>query len=618
MRVGGAVLDKFEKKEHTTPLSSLDKAQNFERLFKFDKDVTKVVGEKRTYSLEQKLDGLAFVMRYENGKFVEARTRGTGRIGELISEQIKTIKSVPLTIPYKQVVEVQGEVFMPIDKFEQYNASLLERFHNEVQRLGIDLAADTIESIRRKFEPLKNPRNGAAGALRNLDPKITASRPLDAFLYNVPYIEGKSFDTQEDLMSFLRDNGFKTNPYFFVFDNMEDILEKLKEMNEIRPTLNWDIDGMVIKLNQIPSRERVGYTSKFPKWAIAYKFEALEVTSPLLDKTDQVGRTGKISPLGHIEPVDIGGVTVTKATLNNYDDIKRKGLKLGARVFIRRSNDVIPEIMGIVPGETGEEILPPTECPECGSRLVNDGVHLYCKNHEFCPAQQIGKIIHFGSREAMNIDTFSEKTAEQLWDANLLRTVVDLYKLKKEDLVDLERFGERKAEKLLAAIEESKKRPLEAFLYGLGIRHAGKGTVERMLRYHTTLEEIMNLSIEQLCEIEDVGDVVAESIYYYFREPKTVQMINELKSLGVEMKGTEKQVSSDKFEGKTFVITGSMPSGKSRKDIENYIKENGGKTSGSVSKKTSYVVAGDDAGSKLEKAESLGVTVLSEEELFSL
>jgi DNA ligase (NAD+) len=618
MRVGGAVLDKFEKKEHTTPLSSLDKAQNFERLFKFDKDVTKVVGEKRTYSLEQKLDGLAFVMRYENGKFVEARTRGTGRIGELISEQIKTIKSVPLTIPYKQVVEVQGEVFMPIDKFEQYNASLLERFHNEVQRLGIDLAADTIESIRRKFEPLKNPRNGAAGALRNLDPKITASRPLDAFLYNVPYIEGKSFDTQEDLMSFLRDNGFKTNPYFFVFDNMEDILEKLKEMNEIRPTLNWDIDGMVIKLNQIPSRERVGYTSKFPKWAIAYKFEALEVTSPLLDKTDQVGRTGKISPLGHIEPVDIGGVTVTKATLNNYDDIKRKGLKLGARVFIRRSNDVIPEIMGIVPGETGEEILPPTECPECGSRLVNDGVHLYCKNHEFCPAQQIGKIIHFGSREAMNIDTFSEKTAEQLWDANLLRTVVDLYKLKKEDLVDLERFGERKAEKLLAAIEESKKRPLEAFLYGLGIRHAGKGTVERMLRYYTTLDEIMNLSIEQLCEIEDVGDVVAESIYYYFREPKTVQMINELKSLGVEMKGTEKQVSSDKFEGKTFVITGSMPSGKSRKDIENYIKENGGKTSGSVSKKTSYVVAGDDAGSKLEKAESLGVTVLSEEELFSL
>lgn len=622
-RVGGEILSKFDKKEHTVPLFSLDKAQDFERISKFISDVFKAVGKSVNFTLEQKLDGLAFIVRYENGFFKEARTRGTGKIGELITEQVKTIRSIPLSIPFKGTLEVQGEVLMPIDKFEEFNQKLLQQFQKESRLPEVFQDEEKIERLRKKYEPLKNPRNGAAGALRNLDPKVTASRPLDAFLYNVPYIEGKHFETQEEMMLFLKENGFKVNPYFYVINSEEEIIEKLKEMDTIRPTLNWDIDGMVIKVNQVKPRDILGYTAKFPKWAIAYKFEAIEETTKLLDVVWNVGRTGKLTPLAILEPVEIGGATISKATLNNMDDIIRKGVLIGADVFIRRSNDVIPEIMGIVEGSKGTKILEPKVCPECSTLLVNDGVHLYCKNHDHCPAQQIGKIIHFASREAMNIDTFSEKTAEQLWDAGLIRTPLDLYTLKVEDLIGLERFGKRKAEKLVDAIQASLSQPLSAFLYALGIRHVGKGTVERLLRYYDSIEKISNATTSELMEIEDIGEAVAESIYSYFRESKNIEMINQFKQLGVSMKEKQKESTSNKFEAMIFVVTGTMPSGKSRNEIEDYIKSNGGKTSKSVNGKTTYVVVGLNAGSKETKAKEIESKtgkklIISEEELYNL
>ena len=619
-RVGGDVLDKFEKKEHTTTLYSLDKAQNYEEVEKFDRDVKKAVGT-AVYTLEQKLDGLAFVVRYENGNFVEARTRGTGKIGELITEQIKTIRSIPLSIPFKETLEVQGEVFMPLDKFLEYNQKMLEKFEEESKLFDILNSKEALNRLRNKYQALKNPRNGAAGALRNLDPKVTASRPLDAFLYNVPHIEGKVFNTQSEMMDFLKENGFKVNPYFFVLDNIEDVIEKLEEMKDVRFQLNWDIDGMVIKVNSLKLRDRLGYTSKFPKWAVAFKFEAVEETTKLEAVSWKVGRTGKLTPLAHLEPIDFSGVTVSRATLNNMDDIVRKGVKIGCEVFVRRSNDVIPEIMGIVEGTSGSEIQAPVNCPECGSDVVQDGAHLFCPNAADCPSQAIGRFIHFGSREAMNIDAFSEKTAEQLFEEGLLKSFVDLYLLKKEDLIHLERFGEKKASKLLVAIQSSKGRTLDAFLYGLGIRHVGKGTVDRLLRYYSTIEEIAKAKLEELAEIEDVGIVVAQSIYDYFRQYKNIEMIEQLKELGVKMEKAEAKLAGHRFDGLVFVITGTLS--RSRKDIEADIKNNGGKISGSVSKKTSYVVAGEDAGSKLDKAikiqEQEGKKmVISEEELYQM
>lgn len=592
--VGGEVLSKFAKKEHTTPLYSLGKSQDYAGVIKFIEDVKKEAGREVTFSLEQKLDGLAFVVRYENGYLVEARTRGTGKIGEVITEQIKTIRSIPLQIGVTNTLEVQGEVFMPIDKFEAYNAALAEG-----------------------ATPLKNPRNGAAGALRNLDPRVTASRPLDAFLYNVPYTDGFTFESQESMMAFLKDQGFKVNPYFYVLSSAELIIEKLEQMKEIRPTLNWDIDGMVIKLNDVALRDDLGYTSKYPKWAIAFKFEAIEETTTLNSVTWEVGRTGKLTPLAHLNPVDIGGATVTKATLNNYDDILRKRVKIGAEVFVRRSNDVIPEIMGIVEGSEGEEITKPTHCPECGTPVTDVGAHIYCPNTDGCTAQSVGKFIHFASREAMNIDSFSEKTAEQLFDAGLIRgSFVDLYKLNKADLLKLERFGEKKADNLLAAIEESKTRPLEAFIFALGIRYSGKGTAERLLRYYNSIEEIATASVEDLMKIEDIGASVAESIYTYFHNEHNVQMIRDLQEVGVTMAHEAKVASGSGLAGLTFVLTGKVS--RPRREIEDMIKEHGGKPSSSISKNTDYLVAGEAAGSKLAKAEKLGVKVITENELYEM
>lgn len=593
-RVGGDVLSKFEKKEHTVPLYSLGKSQNYEGVQKFINDTCKETGEKLVYSIEQKMDGLAFVAVYKDGFLVEGRTRGTGKIGEVITEQLKTIRTLPLEVNITNHFEVQGEVFMPLSKFEEYNANL-----------------------PKEEVPLKNARNGAAGALRNLDPKITAGRPIDAFVYNVPYSDGFEFNTQESMMAFLHEQGFHINPYFYTTNKYEEIIQKLDEMVEIRPTLDWDIDGMVIKVNDITKREGLGYTAKYPKWAIAFKFEAIEETTTLTNVQWQVGRTGKLTPLAILDPVDIGGATVTKATLNNYDDILRKKVKLGAEVFVRRSNDVIPEIMGIVEGSIGADIQKPTSCPICSTEVEHDGVHLYCPNTMGCSAQAINKFIHYASREAMNIETLNEKTIEQLADADLIHnSFVDLYGLQKEDLLKLERFGNKKADNLLNAIEASKERPLEAFLYALGIRLSGKGTAERLLRYYDNIDQIANASVEDLMKIEDIGPYVAQSIFDYFNDDNNLAMIEQLKNIGINMTHERQEQAGNSLDGLTFVLTGKISA--PRKEVEALIKQHGGKTSSSVSAKTSYLVAGEAAGSKLTKAESIGVKIITEEELYSM
>lgn len=603
--VGGDLLAIFEKKEHTTPLYSLAKAQINEELEKFFKDVLQTVGNPKTiYSLEQKMDGIAFVARYENGYFVEARTRGNGAIGEIITSQIRTIKSIPKEVPYKGTFEIQGEVYMPNDKFTELNQSIENNYRLQIGHPSV-LSVEQQEKLHKLL--FKNARNATGGSLRNLDTKVTASRGLETYAYNIPYIEGENFSTQTEMMEFLKEQNFAVNPYYFTIETFDEAAEKITEMIAVRPTLNYDIDGMVLKVDRTDYRDRLGFTSKYPKWAIAWKFEAEQAETPLLSVQIETKRTGKISPVGLLEPVEIGGVTVTKATLNNYEWIEERDLKfaLGATVIVRRSNDVIPEILGVSGGSVGEELLTPTHCPECESELVKEGVHLYCKNTENCDAQQIDKIIHFASRNAMNIDTLADKTAEQLWDGKLIRNIVDLYRLKKADLLILDRFGETKADKLLKAIEKSKKQPLSAFIYALGIRHVGEGTVDRLLRYYDTLEKIMSANINDFMEIEDIGDSVAKSLYEYFHNEKTVATLKELNSLGVEMLHHKKETASSLFNDLVFVVTGTMPSGRNRDKIESVIKENGGKISKSISAKTSFLVAGTDAGSKLTKAQQI-------------
>lgn len=627
-RVGGDTLSIFEEKEHTTLLYSLQKSNVYEDLEKFFADVLKSIKRPfALYTLELKIDGIAVVIRYEDGKYTEARTRGNGRIGEIMTDQVRTIRSVPMTIPHKGVVEVQGEVYMPNSKFQELNAQIETDYR---EKLGNPKELTESETAVLKDLKFKNARNATGGSLRNRDAKVTASRGLNVFLYNVSYIEEHQFASQVDMMAFLKDQGFRVNPYFFQFESLVDIKEKIEEMVALRPSLGYDIDGMVIKVDDTNHRDLLGFTSKHPKWATAWKFDADEAETLLREIVIETGRTGKINPVGLLNPVDIAGSTVSRATLNNFDWIEQQGLKyaLGSVVLIRKANDIIPEILSVVDTEPGQEIKTPTNCPSCEGVLVKEktkdgeGVHLYCLNIDECPAQQIEKIIHFGSRNAMNIDTFAEKTAEQLWDAGLIRNVVDLYKLKMEDLLTLERFGEQKALNLLNAIEKSKERPLEAFLLALGIRKVGTGTAERLLRYYDSIEQIMEANLNELMEIEDIGDVVATNLYEYFHNPKNKATLEELKSLGVKMEHKKAESASNVFEGMVFVVTGTMPSGVNRNTIEAKIKANGGKVSKSVSAKTTFLVAGDEAGAKLTKAEAIEAKtnrkiILSEEEFLN-
>ena len=605
LRVGDMVLNEFKKYKHRAPLWSLDKAQAIEQIKDWHNRNVKVINEYNNthedklpavkYIVTKKFDGLAINLTYdEDGILVVGASRGTGEIGEDITSQVKTIKSIPLIINNHNIIEVHGEAIMTMEAFEQYN--------------------------RMATIPLKNLRNGAAGALRNLNVKETARRSLSAFFYDVGYNEGNSFNTYTEMMEFIKRMGLPIDNYMETCTSIEEIEKQIEYINSIRGKLNYDIDGIVIAIDDIKTRDILGYTIKFPKWAIAYKFEAEETTTKLLDVEWNVGRSGRVTPTAILEPVELGGVTVKRATLNNLDDIQRKGVRLGATVFVRRSNDVIPEIMGVVENslEGSTPIEEPKICPSCGEELFRDGVHLFCENTLACKPQMVKTIVHYASREAMNIAGFSEKTAEQLFEKLGIKSIADLYRIKKEELIGLEKFGDKKATNLLMALENSKDCELASFIYGLGIANVGKKTAKDLAKTFKTLANIERATFEELVSVPDIGDVVAKAIVEFFSLDKSIETINELLRLGVTPREEGiQEVVENPFNGKTVVVTGSLKEF-SRNEIKEKLENLGAKVSGSVSKKTDFVIVGEDPGSKYDKAVELGIKIISEEEFKSM
>ncbi len=605
LRVGDMVLGEFKKYKHRAPLWSLDKAQSIEQIKDWHNRNVKAINEYNNshedklpavkYIVTKKFDGLAINLTYdEDGILAVGASRGTGEIGEDITSQVKTIKSIPLIMNNHNIIEVHGEAIMTMEAFEQYNETA------------------TI--------PLKNLRNGAAGALRNLNVKETARRSLSAFFYDVGYNEGNSLNTYTEMMEFIKRMGLPIDDYMETCINIEEIEKQIEYINSIRGNLNYDIDGIVIAIDDIKTRDILGYTIKFPKWAIAYKFEAEETTTKLLDVEWNVGRSGRVTPTAILEPVELGGVTVKRATLNNLDDIQRKGVRLGATVFVRRSNDVIPEIMGVVESslEDSTPIEEPKICPSCGEELFRDGVHLFCENTLACKPQMVKTIVHYASREAMNIAGFSEKTAEQLFEKLGIKSIADLYRIKKEELIGLEKFGDKKATNLLMALENSKDCELASFIYGLGIANVGKKTAKDLAKTFKTLENIERATFEELVSVPDIGDVVAKTIVEFLSLDKSIETINELLRLGISPREEEiQELVENPFNGKTVVVTGSLKEF-SRNEIKEKLENLGAKVSGSVSKKTDFVIVGEDPGSKYDKAVELEIKIISEEEFKSM
>ncbi len=589
-RVGGEPLSKFEEHRHLGRLWSLDKVRTLDGIREWMDRVKKLLdlSEDPLYALEYKFDGLTINLTYENGLLVQGATRGNGVTGEAILPQLKTIRSLPLSIPFTGRMEVQGECIMLLSVLEKYN--------------------------KTAKEPLKNARNAAAGALRNLDPQVTADRNLSCFCYNVGYIEGKELHDHREMIAFLRENGFPVSPFIHYGHGADEFIEIIDRVAEERDGLDFLIDGMVIKVCDFAQREQLGYTEKFPRWAMAYKFAAEEATTTIESVTWEVGRTGKLTPVAHVEPVDLCGVTVSNATLNNWDDICRKRVGIGSRVFIRRSNDVIPEILGAVPGDTPKApVEKPEVCPFCGAHVEHRGVHLYCTNPLSCRPQIISRLAHFASRDAMDIDTFADKTAEQLFSELNVATIPELYTLRRERLLDLEGFGEKKAQNLLTALENSKHRPLSAFLNALGIPNVGVKTARDLSLTFGSLEKLRSATFEELVAIEDVGEIVAESVLSFFHDPRISRQIDDLIAYGVSPVA-DRAATASPISGKTIVVTGTLPT-LSRKEAEDLILDHGGKAAGSVSKKTDYVLAGEAAGSKLTKAQQLGIPVIDEQTL---
>ena len=589
-RVGGDVLDKFEKKRHLVPLYSLSKVRDFDDLTKWVHDMLKSSPHTK-FALEYKFDGLQVVIEYDNGNFVSATTRGNGTIGEDVSLQVKTIKSVPLTIAYKGRLIVQGECMMTNKNFEIFN--------------------------RTAQEKLKNPRNAAAGAVRNLDPKQTAKRNLDYFCYSILYCPERHFDTQEEMHKFLQQNGFQTGDYFKICKDESELVAEIEKVDKIKSGLDVMIDGMVIKINDTKYRDEIGFTAKFPRWAMAYKFATTEVTTLLKSVTWQVGRSGRVTPIANLEPVELAGATIRRATLNNIDDIRKKDIYENAMVFIRRSNEVIPEIMGLASkNENSRKIEIPSRCPSCNSLLVQKGPLLFCENHYGCREQIIDRLSHFCSRNAFNIEGVSEKSIEAFYENLEVTKASDLFLLKEEDLLKLEGFKEKKAKNMINSIENSKIIDLNRFLFALGIIEVGSKTARDIASHFKTLTGIKNASLESLAEIEDVGNIIAQNIFDFFRDQENLQEIDSLFKLGVKIKEVEMDQKSDVLKGKTIVITGTLS--RPRADFERMIEAHCGKSSSSVSAKTDFLLLGENAGSKLEKAKSLGVKILSEQDFLKL
>ncbi|MDI4571216.1 NAD-dependent DNA ligase LigA [Bacillus altitudinis] len=597
-RVGGAVLDAFQKVRHGTPMLSLGNAFHEQDLLDFDRRVRQAVGDDVAYNVELKIDGLAVSLRYENGVFVRGATRGDGTTGEDITENLKTIRSIPLKINRPLSIEVRGEAFMPKPSFEALNE---KRLQNEE-------------------EPFANPRNAAAGSLRQLDTKIAAKRNLDIFVYSIAELDEIGVETQSAGLDLLDELGFKTNKERRMCQTIEEVIDLIETLKTKRADFSYEIDGIVIKVNSLAQQEELGFTAKSPRWAVAYKFPAEEVVTKLTDIELSVGRTGVITPTAILEPVKVAGTTVQRASLHNEDLIKEKDIRLFDQVIVKKAGDIIPEVAGVlVDQRTGEEkpFHMPTECPECQSELVRiEGeVALRCINPQ-CPAQIREGLIHFVSRNAMNIDGLGERVITQLFKEQLVSRVSDLYRLTKEELIQLERMGEKSVDNLLRSIEQSKENSLERLLFGLGIRFIGSKAAKTLAMHFEDIDQLKQATKEQLLEVDEIGEKMADAVVTYFEKEEILDLLNELKELGVNMtytgpKPVKVEESDSYFAGKTIVLTGKLEE-MSRNDAKAAIEALGGKLAGSVSKKTDLVIAGEAAGSKLTKAEELNIEIWDE------
>lgn len=600
-RIGGEILDMFSKVQHQKPMLSLGNAFNEADLRDFDRKVRAAIGEDFSYVCELKIDGLAVSLRYENGLFEQGATRGDGTTGEDITANLKTIRSIPLRLNQPISLEVRGEAFMPKKSFEALNKIKDEN--------GED--------------PFANPRNAAAGSLRQLDPRIAASRNLDIFLYAIGDVGQTGVQSHSEGLDLLDTLGFKTNKERKKCQTIEDVLQYIEGWQEKRPHLPYEIDGIVIKVDGLAQQEQLGTTAKSPRWAIAYKFPAEEVMTKLLAIELNVGRTGVVTPTAVLEPVKVAGTTVKRASLHNEDLIREKDIRLGDMVVVKKAGDIIPEVVNVlVEKRTGEEeeFLMPTHCPECNSELVRleEEVALRCINPK-CPAQIREGLIHFVSRNAMNIDGLGERVVSQLFSEKLIEDVADLYTLDYEQLIQLERMGEKSVNNLLQAIEASKQNSLERLLFGLGIRHVGAKAAKTIAMEFKHMDQLVKASKEELTAINEIGEKMADSIVTFFEQEEVLELINELKTYGVNMEYTgplpvTTEDADSVFAGKTIVLTGKLEQ-LSRNEAKEQIELLGGKITGSVSKKTDLVIAGNDAGSKLTKAEQLGLEVWDEEKL---
>ena len=597
-RVGGAALNKFTPVTHEVPMESLHDSFSEEELFDFDRKVREVV-PKVSYVVEPKFDGLSVSLEYRNGIFVRGSTRGDGSVGEDVTENLRTIKTIPkkLTraVPF---LEVRGEVYMSNESF----LKLLER-----QELNEE-------------KPFKNPRNAAAGSLRQKDSRITAQRELDIYVFNIQQIEGVVLNTHKESLDYLTELGFHTPPFYNCYDDMDDVVKEIQRIGKQRGGFSFPVDGAVIKVNAFHDRELIGSTSKFPKWAEAFKYPPEEKETVLLDIEINVGRTGVLTPTGLFEPVLLAGTTVSRATLHNEDFIKEKDIRIGDTVVLRKAGEIIPEVVSVKAHKPDSKPYQmPEHCPSCGSKVQREPgeAALRCDNTQ-CPAQLLRHLIHFVSRDAMDMEGLGPAVLEQLVAHQLVSSPVDLYSLNKEALVDLERMGEKSAENLLNAVEKSKGNDFYRFIYALGIRHIGLRAAKLLTQRFPTIDQILKATPEEIAAIDGFGQIMAESAAYYFSLPETRTLIDSFRTKGVNLESFEKEESKDlRFSGKTFVLTGALPT-YTRAEAGKMIEDRGGKVSSSVSKKTSFVLAGEEAGSKLTKAQKLGVPVISAEEFLAM
>lgn len=592
-KVGGHSKNIFSQVTHDVQMQSLQDVFSFEDVVDFVKKMQDEYGENIEFTVETKIDGLSVSLEYENGRLVRGSTRGDGFVGEDVTENLKVVHGIPENLNTNDTFEVRGEVYLPRKEFESINEKL--------------------ESAGKQI--LSNPRNAAAGTLRQLDTKLVKERNLSIFVFNLQ--KGMKFNTHSESIEYIKNSGIKTIEYIKVCVGVDEVLKAIKEIGELRETLPYDIDGAVVKINDLKLREEAGSTVKVPKWAVAYKYPPEQKETKLLDIKVQVGRTGQVTPMAILEPVRLAGSVISKTTLHNFDYVKEKDIKIGDIVVIQKAGDVIPEVINVVKAKrTGEEVSYeiPTNCPVCGEKLEKQEgeVALRCTNSE-CPALTYRSLVHFASRDAMDITGLGESIIEQLIDANLIHDIADIYYLKYEDLVVLDRFAPKSALNLIDAINKTKANSLDKLLFGLGMRHIGKKAAKILAENFDDIYDISNASVEDINSLDDFGEIMAKSVVDFFAKEETLKLIKKLEEARVNLKGSKKELSSNVLEGKVFVVTGSFDE-YSRNDITKLIEDNAGKVSGSVSKKTSFVIAGDNAGSKLSKAESLGISVISIDE----